>query len=325
MEDAQGTVKLHEVITYQKMLIALNFQYILYKTLKYSLLKLSKRGGVPDYYLRDFIEKFISIAYFRIPVFREKFIKLLVDTFNEEENNVSSNEVDPYTNEETKHTGNTSDQSSKSPDSNYSGNVIKNKKPVNDNEIDEWFRIEFPKKDNYKEVQKHKTVEEQKRRNEESSDSSDSDPDNSEVEKNEILKQLTIDSPYNAIINKKYEGAIAHIFDWDRYFYSHLPKDNEQKKENDKILEHILENTRWHDRIKKRGVGFLLIITEWAKYVKQAVIKRNIFWQDVPGYKTIVKAVLREIQKRPLLSYPDSLLDASMALLSNEKVMHLSN
>ena len=47
----------------------------------------------------------------------------------------------------------------------------------------------------------------------------------------------------------------------------------------------------------KRGVGFLLIITEWAKYVKAAVVRKNIFWQDVPGYKVIVKAVLREMQK----------------------------
>lgn len=72
--------------------------------------------------------------------------------------------------------------------------------------------------------------------------------------------------------------------------------------------------------MKKRGVGFLLIITEWAKYVKNAVVRKNIFWQDVPGYKVIVKAVLREMQKRPLLLYPDALLDASQALLSNEKV-----
>ena len=64
----------------------------------------------------------------------------------------------------------------------------------------------------------------------------------------------------------------------------------------------------------------MLIITEWAKYVKNAVVRRNVFWQDVPGYKIIVKAVLREMQKRQLLLYPDALIDASMALLSNEKV-----
>ena len=49
---------------------------------------------------------------------------------------------------------------------------------------------------------------------------------------------------------KGYEGAIAHIFDWDKHFYSHLPKNNEQKKENDRMLEHILENSKWHDRMK---------------------------------------------------------------------------
>lgn len=75
-------------------------------------------------------------------------------------------------------------------------------------------------------------------------------------------------------VEKGYEGAIAHIFDWDRYFYSHLPKDNEQKLENDKMLNHIIENPKWHDRMKKRGVGFMLVITEWAKYVKAAVVRK---------------------------------------------------
>jgi len=120
---------------------------------------------------------------------------------------------------------------------------------------------------------------------------------------------------------EKYEGAISHIFDWDKYFYSFLPTDSEQKVENDKILKVIIENSKWHERIKKRGVGFLLIVTEWAKYVKSALVRKNIFWQDIPGYKIIVKAVLRELQKRPLMCYPDAFLDASMALLSNEKVM----
>lgn len=86
------------------------------------------------------------------------------------------------------------------------------------------------------------------------------------------------------------------------------------------MLKQTVQNIKWHDRMKKRGVGFLLIITEWAKYIKNAVVRRNVFWQDVPGYKIIVKAVLREIQKRSLLLYPDALIDCSMALLSNEKV-----
>lgn len=92
--DNKTSINVEEIKNYQKVLIALNYQYILNKTLKYSLQKLAKRGGISDYYLRDFIEKFIPIAYFRIPLFRNKFLKLLVETFNEEDQNASSNDVE---------------------------------------------------------------------------------------------------------------------------------------------------------------------------------------------------------------------------------------
>jgi len=81
---------LEDVKNYQKMLIGLNYQYILNKTLKYSLQKIAKRGGISDFYLRDFIEKFIPVAYFRIPIFREKFLKLLIETFFEEDQGIYS-------------------------------------------------------------------------------------------------------------------------------------------------------------------------------------------------------------------------------------------
>ena len=85
---------IEEIKRFQKILIALNYQSILNKTLKYCLHKLIKKGGISDFYLRDFIEKFIPIAYFRIPIFREKFLMLLKETFAEEDQNTSSNEVE---------------------------------------------------------------------------------------------------------------------------------------------------------------------------------------------------------------------------------------
>lgn len=167
------------------------------------------------------------------------------------------------------------------------------------NEIEEWFRIEFPNKDEYNNELRASAKEAVKRISDDSDYISQTDDDAQNVTVNEDIKEN----------EKGYEGAIAHIFDWDKYFYSHLPKSNEQKIENDKMLMQIIDNSKWHDRMKKRGVGFLLIITEWAKYVKAAVVRKNIFWQDVPGYKVIVKAVLREMQKRQLLLYPDALVD----------------
>ena len=87
-------VNMEDIKRYQKILISLNYQFILNKTLKYSLQKLTKKGGISDFYLREFIEKFIPIAYFRIPIFREKFLKLLLETFQEEDQYSSSNEIE---------------------------------------------------------------------------------------------------------------------------------------------------------------------------------------------------------------------------------------
>lgn len=142
-------IDLLDIKKYQKILIALNYQYLLNKTLKYSLQKLAKKGGISDYYLRDFIEKFIPLAYFRIPIFRDKFLKLLQETFVEEDRNVSSNDVEA-SNEQEESCRETGDEMqleklSKKP------SQSKTKKSNPNNEIEEWFRIEFPKKDIYKE------------------------------------------------------------------------------------------------------------------------------------------------------------------------------
>ena len=312
--DSKPNINIDEVLHYQKVLIGLNYQFILIKTLKYSLHKLGKRGGISDFYLRDFIEKFIPIAYFRIPLFREKLLRLLVETFQEEDRYESSNDVEASGEADESCKETTGDNSEPQFDRMSKHNSQnRTRRAKKDNEIDEWFRIEFPKKDLYTEEQRQKLKEIDLKRNEESHESSDSEENRSDEPETPITESPRLNS-------KRYEGAIAHIFDWDRYFYSHLPDDNEQKRESDRLLKNTVQSVKWHDRMKKRGVGFLLIVTEWAKYVKSAVVRRNVFWQDVPGYKIIVKAVLRETQKRPLLLYPDALVDATMALLSNEKV-----
>ena len=139
---SKDNTNMEDIKRYQKILISLNYQYILNKTLKYSLQKLTKKGGISDYYLRDFIEKFIPIAYFRIPIFREKFLKLLLETFYEEDQNTSSYEAELNTeNEESnKDNGDTTDDQNKRKQS-----QAKSRKNNPHNEIEEWFRIEFPK------------------------------------------------------------------------------------------------------------------------------------------------------------------------------------
>lgn len=209
-------VNMEDIKRYQKILISLNYQFILNKTLKYSLQKLTKKGGISDFYLREFIEKFIPIAYFRIPIFREKFLKLLLETFQEEDQHSSSNEMEWSVEND----GSYKDNGDTTDDQNKRKLTSRSKKSSRDNEIDEWFRIEFPKKDQYNDDYRPFDEKESKQYVNETDDLSDSEWNSSN----------------NAIINDEYlecergyEGAITHIFDWDKYFYSHLPKENEQK------------------------------------------------------------------------------------------------
>lgn len=47
----------------------------------------------------------------------------------------------------------------------------------------------------------------------------------------------------------------------------------------------------------------------------------SLFWQDIPGYRIIVKSILVEMKERSILEYPDSLIDATMALVQNTELV----
>jgi Protein of unknown function (DUF1765) len=47
----------------------------------------------------------------------------------------------------------------------------------------------------------------------------------------------------------------------------------------------------------------------------------HLFWQDIPGYKLIVKSVLYEFKSRPINDFPDALIDASLILIHNTELL----
>jgi hypothetical protein len=89
------------------------------------------------------------------------------------------------------------------------------------------------------------------------------------------------------------------------------------------ILNSALGSDRWKHRLQKRGVAFFLIIKQWAIYVKKILVSNNVSWKDVPGYKSILKAVLLEMKERDVANYPDALKEATCALLYNEKLINI--
>lgn len=118
--------------------------------------------------------------------------------------------------------------------------------------------------------------------------------------------------------NQEGNNFIERFFNWDRYFYEKIP-DSDQKNKNLTILAQIITEKRWEEKLAKRGVAFFLIINRWAEYVKTIVVNDKIDWFDIPGYSTVLKAMLTELKERKISEYPDALIDASCGLLSDEK------
>jgi len=47
----------------------------------------------------------------------------------------------------------------------------------------------------------------------------------------------------------------------------------------------------------------------------------HLFWQDIPGYKLIVKSILYEFKTRPISDFPDALIDASLIFVQNTELL----
>lgn len=122
--------------------------------------------------------------------------------------------------------------------------------------------------------------------------------------------------------NQQGNHIIDHFFNWETYFYDQIP-DSEQKQKNLAILTEIITQKLWEEKLAKRGVAFFLIINRWAEYVQTIVVNDRIDWFDIPGYSSVLSAIVTELKERKVSEYPDALIDATCSLLSNEKILSM--
>lgn len=88
------------------------------------------------------------------------------------------------------------------------------------------------------------------------------------------------------------------------------------------MLKNLLNDTKWQKRFSKRGIAYYFFLNEWTKHVvKTVVIKDNVPWNDLPGYNVLIKNFLIELKKRDTKRFPEALIDASVTLLRNEKLL----
>ena len=68
-----------------------------------------------------------------------------------------------------------------------------------------------------------------------------------------------------------------------------------------RMLRRIESNKKWQARVKKRSIAFFQIVKRWAEFIYQNVMTYSIYWQDIPGYKVIVKSIIIELKERNVL------------------------
>lgn len=88
-----------------------------------------------------------------------------------------------------------------------------------------------------------------------------------------------------------------------------------------KIQKKIEINVKWQNRVKKRSLAYFQIIKRWGDFIQQTVQINHLFWQDIPGYKMIVRSILYELKTRPVNEYPDPLVEVTLALIQNSELL----
>ncbi|CAD8122112.1 unnamed protein product [Paramecium sonneborni] len=138
------------------------------------------------------------------------------------------------------------------------------------------------------------------------------DPQLSELRGTEFIQQ---DDPTN--IDKSTKNNIS-IFDWQNYFHTYL-NDKSQGIQNQSSLNQILDDESWKENIRHRSVNFSFFVEEWAIYVRNILQVKILPWQDIPGYRILVKAFMCELKLQD--SVPDAMKIALRSLMQNVNLL----
>ncbi|KAG8463883.1 hypothetical protein KFE25_000051 [Diacronema lutheri] len=120
---------------------------------------------------------------------------------------------------------------------------------------------------------------------------------------------------------------------WDSI--SELPEQAAQRKAREAWLE---QDGYWRQRLSKRGHCFCTFVLQWVALVRRMGPlcghatpagaqgsaegqRENVPWAQLPGYDTIVRAFFVEMRRRAVTQWPESMQQAALALLANERLI----
>jgi len=276
----------------EKLEVCRNFVELLNKMLEYCLEKLAA-GKSADFNTNEFVEFFLSVAYFRIPIFR----KIFITTINHDIPESESKEIFKILDKESDYSG-IIDYKNRS-DVNYS--EYRNLQSTDNIVGDNINSSEFTKDVNVNTLVKSKSI--------------------------EIVVEAdnAIDiNPVNSLIDWEtlfYDRIEKHA---KTYENSSISKELQEILEKMKETETIINSLQWKGRIRKRGNAFFSMIFRLEKYIQnKVIILRNMRWTKIPGFKLIINAIVHELKKREVALYQEPLVRLLSIFINDSDISNL--
>jgi len=271
-----------------KLEICRDFIDLLNKTLAYCLEKLAA-GKSADKDTNEFVEFFLSVSYFRIPLFRKTFI----NTINQGISETESREIFKILDKETDYLGIISKNGSHENLNEYS------QLQATDNIMENMQSTELIKDVNI--IVKSKSIDV----SEEADNAIDINPVNSLIDWGTLF--------YERI--EKHSKSSSN---------SNISKEFQEILEKMKETETIINSLEWKGRISKKGNAFFSIIFRLEKYIQsKVIILRNLRWTKIPGFKFIINAIIHELRKRDVALYQEPLVRLLTIFINDSEISNL--
>jgi hypothetical protein len=270
-----------------KLEICRDFIDLLNKTLAYCLEKLAGKSADKD--TNEFVEFFLSVSYFRIPLFRKTFI----NTINQGISETESREIFKILDKETDYLGIISKNGSHENLNEYS------QLQATDNIMENMQSKELIKDVNI--IVKSKSID----ISEEADNAIDINPVNSLIDWGTLF--------YERI--EKHSKSSSN---------SNISKEFQEILEKMKETETIINLLEWKGRISKKGNAFFSIIFRLEKYIQsKVIILRNLRWTKIPGFKFIINAIIHELRKRDVALYQEPLVRLLTIFINDSEISNL--
>lgn len=138
--------------------------------------------------------------------------------------------------------------------------------------------------------------------------------------RHELLLTLSDGLENKGLVEARNNVIKTVLFGWKEEFFDPLEKYAPHYQTIHASLTEALKKN-WRKKFESRGIIFFYFVKEWCVYVQKSIVVKNIEWENIPGYDVLVSNFLGQIKTREINKYPDILLESSLSLLANSKLL----